>query len=163
MFITANPHADAEAWGDKQDADEARQESDLARWQEIIKDGFADFDEVPYLMGTCTAGFKSFDDAASDLVGEQSIWVELLTVLKTSECPKIKALLASMQAKWRDLWADVLTAEAEPAWPPRTPVLKLVPKSVFAEMGLPEVEFPSLQKGFRVQHLAADDTEGGAA
>lgn len=160
MFITANPHADAEAWGDKQDADEARQESDLAKWQEIIKDGFESFGKVPYLMGTCTAGFQSFEEAVSDLVGEDEIFDKLVTVLKTSECPKIKALLASMQAKWNELWADVLTAEAEPAWPP---VLKLVPKSVFAEMGLPEVAFPSLQKGFRVQHLAADDTEGGAA
>lgn len=162
MPYTANPHADAEALGDKQDADEARQVSDLAKWQAIIKDGFESFGKVPYLMGTCTAGFQSFEEAVSDLVAEDQIFNELLAVLKTSECPKVKALLASMQAKWNELWADVLTAEAEPTWPPRTPVLKLVPKSVFAEMGLPEVAFPSLQKGFRVQHLAADDTEGGA-
>jgi len=157
MHYTANPHADAEAWGNKQDEDEARQENHLARWIEIIKDGFESFGKVPYLMGTCTAGFQSFEEAMSDLVAEDTVFNELLTVLKTSECPLVKALLASMQAKWISLWADVLAAEAELAYPPREPVLKLVPKPVFAAMGLPEVVFPS------VRRVAADDTEGGAA
>ena len=148
MYYTASPTADYERFAADGDADEARIERDRTRWTEIIKDGFETMGKVPYLMGTCSARFQSFEETVADLVAEDKVFDELVTVLKTSECAKVKALLVSMQAKWVEQWVDVLAAEAEPAYPARVaPKLQLVRTS------------PAIS----VQRVDADDTEGGAA
>jgi len=152
MHYTANPEQDYERHAADGDAVEARIDHDRERWTEIIEDGFESFGQVPQIYGA-TVSFQSFKETVSDLVGEDDVFSELVAVLQTSECPKVKALRASMQTKWVGLWADVLAAEAEPAYPPRNLPGAQAQRlnDVFNSMG-----FPTLQKNAVFSAAMAD-------
>jgi len=152
MYYTANPEQDYERHAADGDAVKARIDRHRAQWEKIIEDGFATFGQVPQIYAN-TVSYPTFEEAVSDLVGEDDVFRELVIVLQQSECPKVKALRASMQTKWISLWADVLAAEAEPAYPPRNLPGAQTQRlnDVFNSMG-----FPALQKNAVFSAAMAD-------
>jgi hypothetical protein len=104
MFYTANPHRDAEAYEAHQDDLQSRSEALSFAYRNEIEDGFKTFSELPYVTGVGRIRMQSFSEVASDLIADDKIFAEFVKVLKTSECPKVKALVDSMNKHYTGYW-----------------------------------------------------------
>ena len=113
MYYTANPAADAERYNDAMEAAADATEAALIRFQAEIADGFRTFAPLPIVYAdSARVRYQSFDDAVSDMLGSDSVFAVLLDALKTSSCPKVKAVLAACEAQYSNDWADLCAGAA---------------------------------------------------
>jgi hypothetical protein len=113
MNYTAHPAADALRYDDMMQAGADVAEAALIRYQAEIADGFKHFLPVPVVYADQRkVRYQSFDEAVSDMLGSDAVFAVLLEALKTSECPKVKAVLTACAVQYSHDWAD-LCAGAE--------------------------------------------------
>jgi hypothetical protein len=108
MNYTAHPAADALRYDDAMQAGADAHEVALVRYQAEIADGFKHFLPVPVVYADQRkVRYQSFDEAVSDMLGSDAVFAVLLDALKTSQCPKVKAVLAACEAQYTHDWADL--------------------------------------------------------
>ena len=111
MHYTAHPAADALRHDDRMQASADAHEAELIRYQAEIADGFKHFLPVPVVYADQRkVRYQSFDEALSDMMGSDAVFKVLLDTLKTSSCPKVKAVLAACEAQYSSDWADLCAA-----------------------------------------------------
>ena len=111
MSYSTNTVKDAERYWDAQFAEaEALEAAQLEAGKEI-RECFATFSPVPYVQtmglgGSVKLRYMPFIEAMNDTIGDERINLLLVDVLKTSDCPKVKALLSAMAEVHVQSWAD---------------------------------------------------------
>jgi hypothetical protein len=115
MSYTADPAADALRYDDEMEAASEISEALSDSYRDDINEGFRTFSELPYVVyaaGRNKIKQQAFSEAVSDQIQDDKIFVELVKVLKTSECPKVKALLDSMAKHYAAYWLGDLVEAA---------------------------------------------------
>jgi len=115
MYYTDNPHRDAESYENHLDDLQSRSEAKSFEYRNEIDEGFKTFTELPYVAyvsGKNKIKQQAFSEAVSDQIQDDKIFSELIKVLKTSECPKVKALLVSMADHYAAYWLGDLVDAA---------------------------------------------------
>ena len=111
-MYAAHPAADALRYDDAMQAGADATEAALVRFQAEIADGFQNFQPLPVVYADQRkVRYQSFDEAVSDMMGSDAVFAVLLDALKTSQCPKVKAVLTKCAEQYSHDWAD-LCAEA---------------------------------------------------
>jgi len=111
MNYTAHPEADALRHDNMMQAGADATEAQLVRFQAEIADGFKHFLPVPIVYAnSARVRYQSFDQAVSDMLGSDEVFSVLLDTLKTSQCPKVKAVLAKCAEQYTSDWADLCAA-----------------------------------------------------
>jgi hypothetical protein len=112
-YYTAHPEADALRYDNRMQAGADDTEAALVRFQSEIADGFKHFLPVPVVYADQRkVRYQSFDEAIGDLMADDKVFSVLLDTLKTSQCPKVKAVLAACEAQYTSDWADLCAAAA---------------------------------------------------
>jgi hypothetical protein len=111
MSYTANPHRDAESYWDRQYEEAEHLEAEQLKAGNEIRECFQAFKPVPYVQtngfgGSAKVRYMPFIEAMNDTIGDERIGAMLINVFKTSECPKVKALLSAMAEVHVQSWAD---------------------------------------------------------
>ena len=113
MNYTANPAADALRYDDMMEAAADATEAALIEYQNQIADGFQNFQPLPVVYADQRkVRYQSFDEAVSDMMGSDAVFSVLLDALKTSECPKVKAVLQACAKQYTHDWADLCAGAA---------------------------------------------------
>jgi hypothetical protein len=116
MNYTANPAADALRHDDMMEAGADATEAALIRYQNEIADGFQNFQPLPIVYAhtgrSRQVRYQSFDEAVSDMMGSDAVFAVLLDALKTSQCPKVKAVLKACAKQYTHDWADLCAGAA---------------------------------------------------
>ena len=113
MNYTANPAADALRYDDAAEAAADATEAALIRYQNEIADGFQNFQPLPVVYADQRqVRYQSFGEAVSDMMGSDAVFAVLLDALKTSECPKVKAVLQACAKQYTNDWADLCAGAA---------------------------------------------------
>lgn len=113
MSYTAYPEADALRHDDAMEAGADAHEAALIRYQNEIADSFANFQPLPIAYASSRRVlYQSFNEAVSDLMADDKVFAVLLDALKTSSCPKVKAVLAACEAQYSSDWADLCAGAA---------------------------------------------------
>ena len=108
MSYTAYPEADALRHDDMMQSGADAHEAALMRYQADIADGFKNFQPLPIVYASSRrVRYQSFNEAVSDLMADDKVFSALLDALKTSTCPKVKAVLAACEAQYSSDWADL--------------------------------------------------------
>jgi hypothetical protein len=111
MNYTAHPAADALRHDDMMQAGADATEAALTRFQSEIADGFQNFQPLPIVYAdSARVRYQSFDQAVGDMLGDDKVFAVLLDALKTSQCPKVKTVLAACEAQYTSDWADLCAA-----------------------------------------------------
>jgi hypothetical protein len=111
MTYTAHPAADALRHDNMMQAGADATEAQLVRFQAEIADGFRTFQPLPIVYAnSARLRYQSFDQAIGDMLGSDEVFSVLLDTLKTSQCPKVKAVLAACEAQYTHDWADLCAA-----------------------------------------------------
>ena len=110
-YYTAHPEHDALRHDDMMQAGADATEAQLVRFQAEIADGFKHGLPLPIVYAdSARVRYQSFDQAVSDMMGDDKVFAVLLDALKTSSCPKVKAVLAACEAQYTHDWADLCAA-----------------------------------------------------
>lgn len=113
MSYTAYPEADALRHDDAMEAGAAAHEAALIRYQADIADGFKNFQPLPIVYADSRrVRYQPFAEAIGDLMADDKVFSVLLDALKTSSCPKVKAVLAACEAQYSRDWADLCAGAA---------------------------------------------------
>lgn len=113
MNYTAHPAADALRYDDMMEAAADATEAALIRYQAEIADGFKNFQPLPVVYADQhKVRYQSFDEAVSDLMADDKVFAVLLDALKTSQCPKVKAVLQACAEQYSHDWADLCAGVA---------------------------------------------------
>ena len=113
MTYTAYPAADALRHDNMMQAGADATEAALTRFQAEIADGFQNFQPLPIVYAdSARVRYQSFDQAVGDMLGDDKVFSVLLDTLKTSQCPKVKAVLAKCAEQYALDWADLCAAAA---------------------------------------------------
>jgi hypothetical protein len=112
MSYTADPAADALRYDDEMEAASEISEALSDSYRDDINEGFRTFSDLPYVTGFGKIRQQAFSEAVSDQIQDDKIFAELIKVLKTSECPKVKALLDSMAKHYTAFWLGDLVEAA---------------------------------------------------
>ena len=113
MNYTAHPSADALRYDDAMQAASDATEARMVRYQAEIADAFSSFTSAPIVYADQRkVRYQSWDEAVSDLMADDKVFAVLLDALKTSECPKVKAVLAACAKQYTHDWADLCAGVA---------------------------------------------------
>ena len=113
MNYTANPAADALRHDDAMQAGADATEAALIRYQKEIADSFKNFQPLPVVYADSNrVRYQPFDVAVSDMMADDKVFAVLLDALKTSECPKVKAVLQACAKQYTHDWADLCAGAA---------------------------------------------------
>ena len=109
MSYSNDPVGDALRYEDEREAGADAHQAALIHFENEIAVSFVDFGKLPYVCGASKAmkvRYQPFTEAASDLIADDKLFDLLMVALKTSDCPKVKALKDAMQAEYIRMWAD---------------------------------------------------------
>lgn len=105
MYYTASPTADAERYNDELDAQAQRTEALEIEAGNEIREAFQAAKPVPFVSGEGKVRYMPFAEAVGEVISDDKVFDHLIVALKTSECPKVKALLKAMAERHVYLWA----------------------------------------------------------
>lgn len=111
MSYSSDPVQDADRHISEQAKYQERLEAMIKEASYQIEQGFKSFTIVPFThYGSQHAKgrlrYMPFAEAVDDLIADRTIFNQFVEVLKTSECPKVKALLDAMTEKHKSMWAE---------------------------------------------------------
>ncbi len=113
MSYATDPAADALRHDDALQASADATEAALVRFQAEIADGFKNFQPLPIVYADANrVRYQSWNEAVSDMMGSDAVFAVLLDALKTSECPKVKGVLAKAAEQYSSDWAKLCAGAA---------------------------------------------------
>ena len=99
--------ADADFYFENLAKENKRLKANAIKAGEQIREAFNTQTPLPYVAGaTWKLAYMPYKEAATDVICDDKVFPVFLEALKTSECPKVKALIAAMADKYVSMWAD---------------------------------------------------------